>query len=161
LHLKNERLIGPHRKLHPLRYGPYTITKAMGDNSFVLNIPPFLGLHPVFNVAFLWPYFPPLLDTSYIKKMLEHECWNTNVGTRMLEHDCWNTNDGTRLLEHEWWNTNAGTRLLEHECWNTTAGTRMLEHECWNTTAGTRMLEHDCWNTNAGTCWNMNWNTTA
>jgi hypothetical protein len=54
----------------PLHYGPYTITKAMGDNSFELNIPPFLGLHPVFNVDLLRPYFPPLLDTSDVAEQL-------------------------------------------------------------------------------------------
>jgi hypothetical protein len=50
--------------------GPYTITKAMGDNSFELNIPPFLGLHPVFNVDLLRPYFPPLLDTSDVAEKM-------------------------------------------------------------------------------------------
>jgi hypothetical protein len=70
LHLQKERLTGPHRKLHPLCYGSYTITKAMGDNSFELNIPPFLGLHPVFNVDLLRPYFPPLLDTSEVAEQL-------------------------------------------------------------------------------------------
>jgi hypothetical protein len=70
LHLQKECLTGPHRKLHPLCYGPYTITKAMGDNSFELNIPPFLGLHPVFNVDLLRPYFPPLLDTSEVAEQL-------------------------------------------------------------------------------------------
>jgi hypothetical protein len=35
----------------------------MGDNDFKLNIPPFLGLHPVVNVDLLRPYFLPLLDT--------------------------------------------------------------------------------------------------
>jgi hypothetical protein len=70
LHLQKERLTGPHRKLFPLRYGPYTITKAMGDNSFELNIPPFLGLHLVFNVDLLRPYFPPLLDTSEVAEQL-------------------------------------------------------------------------------------------
>jgi hypothetical protein len=70
LHLQKERLTGPHQKLRPLRYGPYTITKAMGDNSFELNIPPFLGLHPVFNVDLLRPYFPPLLDTSEVAEQL-------------------------------------------------------------------------------------------
>jgi hypothetical protein len=70
LHLQKERLTGPHRKLCPLRYGPYTITKAVGDNDFERNIPPFLGLHPVFNVDLLRPYFPPLLDTSEIAKQL-------------------------------------------------------------------------------------------
>ena len=70
LHLQKECLVGPHRKLHPLRYGPYTITKAVGDNSFELSIPPFLVLHPVFNVDLLWPYFPPLMDTSNVVEQL-------------------------------------------------------------------------------------------
>ena len=70
LHLQNEYLAGPHRKLRPLRYGPYTITKAVGDNAFELSIPPFLGLHPVFNVDRLRPYFPPLLDTSDVAEQL-------------------------------------------------------------------------------------------
>jgi hypothetical protein len=34
LHLQKERLTGPHRKLNPLRYGSYTITEVLGDNSF-------------------------------------------------------------------------------------------------------------------------------
>jgi hypothetical protein len=50
LHLQKENLTWPHQKLHPLRYGPYTITKVVGDNTFDLNTPPFLGLHLVFNV---------------------------------------------------------------------------------------------------------------
>jgi hypothetical protein len=66
LHLQKECLTGPHRNLLPLCYGSYTITKAVGDNDFELNIPPFLGLHPVFNVDLLCPYFPPLLDTSEV-----------------------------------------------------------------------------------------------
>jgi hypothetical protein len=70
LHLQKEHLTGPHQKLRPLSYGPYTITKAMGDNSFELNIPPFLGLHPVFNVDLLRPYFPPLLDTSEVAEQM-------------------------------------------------------------------------------------------
>jgi hypothetical protein len=53
-----------------LRYGPYTITKAIGDNGFELSIPPFLGLHPLFNVDRLRPYFPSLLDTSDMAEQL-------------------------------------------------------------------------------------------
>jgi hypothetical protein len=64
LQLQKQRLTGPNRKLHTLCYGPHTITKVVGDNDFELKIPPFLGLHPVFNVDLLRPYFPPLLDTS-------------------------------------------------------------------------------------------------
>jgi hypothetical protein len=42
----------------------------MGSNDFELNTPPFLGLHLVFNVDLLQPYFPPLLDTSKIVEKL-------------------------------------------------------------------------------------------
>jgi hypothetical protein len=38
--------------------------KDVGEIDFKLSIPPFLDLHPVFNVELLQPYFPPLLDTS-------------------------------------------------------------------------------------------------
>jgi hypothetical protein len=78
LHLQKERLTGPHWKIFPLRYGSYTITKAMGDNYFELNIPPFLGLHPVFNVDLLRPYFPPLLDTSDVAEQLTPTELNPN-----------------------------------------------------------------------------------
>jgi hypothetical protein len=70
LHLQKEILTGPHQKILRLRYGPYTITKFMGGNYFELNIPPFLGLHPMFNVDLLPPYFPPLLDTSEVAEQL-------------------------------------------------------------------------------------------
>jgi hypothetical protein len=43
----------------------------MGDNDFELNIPPFLGLHPVFNMDLLRPYFPPLLDTSEVAEQTD------------------------------------------------------------------------------------------
>jgi hypothetical protein len=39
LHLYKERLTRPHRKLRPLCYGPYTITKTVVDNYFELNFP--------------------------------------------------------------------------------------------------------------------------
>jgi hypothetical protein len=35
-----------------------------------LDIPPFLGLHLVFNMDLLCPYFPPLLDTSKVAEQL-------------------------------------------------------------------------------------------
>ena len=43
----------------------------MGAIYFEFSIPPFLGLHPIFNVELLHPYFPPLLDTSDVAKKLE------------------------------------------------------------------------------------------
>jgi hypothetical protein len=71
--LQKKCLTGPHQKLCPLRYGPYTITKDVGSNDFELNTPPFLGLHPMFNVDLLRPYFPPLLDTSEIAEQLKQK----------------------------------------------------------------------------------------
>jgi hypothetical protein len=78
LHLQKEHLTGPHRKLLPLHYGSYTITKVVGDNAFELNIPPFLGLHLVFNMDLLRPYFPPLLDTSEIEEQMTPTELNPN-----------------------------------------------------------------------------------
>jgi hypothetical protein len=43
----------------------------VGNNDFELNIPPFLAMHPMFNVDLLQPYFPPLLDTSKIARQLK------------------------------------------------------------------------------------------
>ena len=42
----------------------------MGDNAFELSSPPFHGLHPVFNVDLLFPYFLQLLDTSEVAEQL-------------------------------------------------------------------------------------------
>jgi len=39
---------------------------AVDENAFKLSIPAFLGMHSVFNVELLHPYFPPLLDTSKV-----------------------------------------------------------------------------------------------
>jgi hypothetical protein len=69
-HLQKERLTRPNKKLHSLYYGPYTITKVVGDNAFELSIPPFLGLQLVFNVDLLHPYFPPFLGTSEVEDKL-------------------------------------------------------------------------------------------
>ena len=89
LHLQ-KHLAGPNRKLRLLRYGPYTITKAIGDNAFELSIPPFLGLHPVFNVDCLQPYFPPLLDTSDVAEQLtptelNPNCMEQDTTNRMMD----------------------------------------------------------------------------
>jgi hypothetical protein len=43
----------------------------MGENYCELSIPPFLGLHPIFNVDLLRPYFPPLLETLEVVEKLD------------------------------------------------------------------------------------------
>ena len=67
LHLKKERFTGPYRKMKPLRYGPYSILKQIGENAFQLDIPACLGLHPVFNVDLLQPYHAPLLEKNDLR----------------------------------------------------------------------------------------------
>ena len=96
LHLQKELLVGPHRKLCPLQYGPYTITKVVGDNAFEFSIPPFLGLNPLFNVDRLQPYFPPFLDTSNVAKQLTP----TKLNSDYMEQD---TND--RIMDTQIKNT--------------------------------------------------------
>jgi hypothetical protein len=90
LHLQKEFLTRPHQNFHLVHYGPYTITKEVDDNYFDLNLPPILGLHPVFNVDLLRPYFPPLLDTSEIveeltQKELNPNCMEQKSNNQMLD----------------------------------------------------------------------------
>ena len=68
----------------------------MGDNAFELSIPPFLGLHPVFNVDRLRPYFPPLLDTSDIAEQLKPtelnpDCMEQDAIDRIMDTQIKNT----------------------------------------------------------------------
>ena len=51
-----------YKKMKPLQYGPYSILKQNGENTFQLDIPACLGLHLVFNVELLQPYHAPLLE---------------------------------------------------------------------------------------------------
>jgi hypothetical protein len=80
--LQKEGLTRPHQKLLPIFYGPYTIAKAVGSNYFELNTPPFLGLHPMFNVDLLRPYFPLLLDILEIAEQMTL----TEINPDCMEH---------------------------------------------------------------------------
>ena len=53
--------------------------KQVGENAFELNLPSFLGLHPVFNVELLRPYFPPLLDISKATEHIQAEKLSTTI----------------------------------------------------------------------------------
>jgi len=48
------------------------MTKALGENDFKMINTPFFGLHPIFNVEFLKPYFPPLLDALDVANKFTH-----------------------------------------------------------------------------------------
>jgi hypothetical protein len=55
----------------------------LGENAFELSIPPVLGLHPMFNVDLLRPYFPPLLNTSEVEEQLTP----TYIKPDCIEHE--------------------------------------------------------------------------
>jgi hypothetical protein len=55
---------GRHHKLHPLRYGPYTVLDRIGENAYRLDLPPHLGIHDVLNVNNLKLFEPPLLEDT-------------------------------------------------------------------------------------------------
>ena len=67
MYLNMERFTGPYRKLKPLRYGSYSILKHIGENSFQLDIPSFLGFLPVSNVDLLRPYHAPFLEHNELQ----------------------------------------------------------------------------------------------
>jgi hypothetical protein len=94
---RKNALQNPIGRLHLIHYGQYTITKDMGGNYFHLNIPPFLGLHPVFNVDLLHPCFPPLLDTSEVAKQMTPTEINPNYIQQASNDQILNTQiKGTR-----------------------------------------------------------------
>lgn len=47
-----------------LQYQTYAIINVVGENNFELSIPLFLGLHVVFNLELLQPYFLLLFDIT-------------------------------------------------------------------------------------------------
>ena len=68
LHLQKEHLTGPHCKLRPLRYGPYTITKVFGDNAF--DHSPFqvgLGFQALCPIDVAMPFAATHADSAHIQ----------------------------------------------------------------------------------------------
>jgi hypothetical protein len=57
----------------------------VGENDFELSITPFLGLHLVFNVEFLRPYFQPLLDTLDAVEQLAQPFGVSSLKVRVLD----------------------------------------------------------------------------
>src|SRR6266536_3761114 len=54
----------PLKKLAPHCYGPFNITKKVGQSAYHLNLPPTWKIHPVFNESLLTPYTPPLFPSQ-------------------------------------------------------------------------------------------------
>ncbi|XP_028753000.1 uncharacterized protein LOC114712621 [Neltuma alba] len=46
----------PYKKLHARASGPFCISKKLGPNAYLLELPPDMAISPVFNVKDLVPY---------------------------------------------------------------------------------------------------------
>ena len=53
---RNIKTRRPVKKLELKLYGPYQVKRRIGKNSYELNLPPRLRIHPVFHVVLLEPY---------------------------------------------------------------------------------------------------------
>ena len=59
--------------MKPIRYRPYAIIRAIGSNTFELDLPPHLGIHPVLNVDSLKLYEPPSLENEVDSVVMEQQ----------------------------------------------------------------------------------------
>ncbi|KAK8916151.1 hypothetical protein KSP39_PZI023352 [Platanthera zijinensis] len=58
--VRPERLpSGPAKKLSARRMGPFSVISRIGTNAYRLDIPASMGIHPVFNIEDLTPYYEP------------------------------------------------------------------------------------------------------
>ena len=60
--MNNEILQDPHKKIKALRYGPFDILEKLGDNAYILSLPPYMHIYLVVNVENLKLYDPSILD---------------------------------------------------------------------------------------------------
>jgi len=50
LQLNKERLYDPIKKINTMEYGHFKISKKMGDNVYILSLPPYMCIYSVVNV---------------------------------------------------------------------------------------------------------------
>jgi hypothetical protein len=62
LYISKERLKEEDKKPIPIRYGPFKILEKIGNNTFHLDLPPYMQMYAVFNVENLRLYEPRLID---------------------------------------------------------------------------------------------------
>lgn len=57
VHLRKERfLVGTYNKLNMKKIGPCIIVRNFSTNSYEIELPEGIGISPIFNVAYLYPY---------------------------------------------------------------------------------------------------------
>jgi hypothetical protein len=62
LQLNKERLQGPSKNIKALRYGHFEVLEKVGDNTYKLNIPPYMHIYSIVNVENIKLYEPSMLD---------------------------------------------------------------------------------------------------
>ena len=62
LHLNKERLWGLVKKIKDLRYSPFEVLDKVEDNSYRINLPPYMHIYSVVNVENMKLYEPSMLD---------------------------------------------------------------------------------------------------
>ena len=60
---KSSIRLGKHKKLAYRYYGPFKVTKRIGEQAYELELPPHLHVHNVFHVSLLKQYIP---DPSHV-----------------------------------------------------------------------------------------------
>ena len=66
LQLNKERLQGPGKKIKDLRYGPFDVLEKVGNNAYILSLPPYMHIYSVVNVENTKLYEPSMLDWEEI-----------------------------------------------------------------------------------------------
>jgi len=61
-YLSKEQMQGATKKLKPLRYTHFKITRQVSDNSFKLNLPPYMSMYSIKKVDNLHLFESSLLD---------------------------------------------------------------------------------------------------
>ena len=75
-HLRKGRFPkGTYNKLKFKKIGPYKILRKFSANAYEIQLPPDIGISPIFNVADLFPYTAQTEEDSVVRPE-----WNTQIG---------------------------------------------------------------------------------
>nr|CAD1844638.1 unnamed protein product [Ananas comosus var. bracteatus] len=64
IYVRKERFpAGGYSKLNRKKYGPFKIPKKLGENAYLIDVPPEVSTSPIFNVSELYEYHGEALST--------------------------------------------------------------------------------------------------